>query len=162
MAQQGENAHHFKRVALPSGKTIEVLYFDEHELNEVHPSAEALSEHASTKPPLAAATAPGQAPAEPAHELHVCRECDADLIYPDDWEEAGHHAWRVTLVCPNCGDRRRGVFADDAVEALDEALDRGTDALARDYKSLMRANMADEVERFVAALDAEMIQPMDF
>ncbi len=131
MDRHSEQAHHFKRVALPSGKTIEVLHFDEE-------------------------------PAQPDHDLHMCQECDADLIFPDEWEEAGAHAWRVTLSCPNCGAQRRGVFADDAVEALDEALDRGTDAIARDYKSLMRANMADEVDRFIAALDADAIQPMDF
>ena len=35
---------------------------------------------------------------------------------------------------------------------FDEELDAGTDALAADYKRLMRANMADEIDRFAAAL----------
>ena len=39
---------------------------------------------------------------------------------------------------------------------------RGADALARDYKRLMRANMADEIERFVGALNAGAITPEDF
>jgi len=137
MARNGEQVHHFKRVALPSGKTIEVLHFDE-------PSGE--------QPQAKQLTS----------TLDVCAECDKDLVYPADWEEAGRQAWRVTLVCPNCGCERRDVFADDAVEALEEALDRGTDAIARDYRALLRSNMADEVESFVAALDADAIQPMDF
>ncbi len=34
--------------------------------------------------------------------------------------------------------------------------------LARDYKRLMRANMADEIDRFVGALTADAILPEDF
>ena len=45
---------------------------------------------------------------------------------------------------------------------FDEELDRGADALARDYKRLMRANMAEEIDRFVGALDADAILPEDF
>ena len=48
------------------------------------------------------------------------------------------------------------------VEEFDEELDRGGDALARDYKRLMRANMAEEIERFVGALEADAILPEDF
>jgi hypothetical protein len=34
--------------------------------------------------------------------------------------------------------------------------------LARAHISLMRSNMAEELERFVAALDADAILPEDF
>ena len=44
-----------------------------------------------------------------------------------------------------------GVYEQDDVERFDEELDRGTEALVRDLKRLMRANMEDEIERFVAA-----------
>jgi hypothetical protein len=49
-----------------------------------------------------------------------------------------------------------------AVEAFEEELDRGVDAVTREYKHLMRANMADEIERFVRALTADAILPEDF
>ena len=52
--------------------------------------------------------------------------------------------------------------SQENVELFDEELDRGADALARDYKRLMRANMADEIDRFVGALDAGAILPEDF
>jgi hypothetical protein len=48
------------------------------------------------------------------------------------------------------------------VDAFDEALDRGTEALASDYEQLVRANMGEEIERFVAALDADAVLPEDF
>jgi hypothetical protein len=68
----------------------------------------------------------------------------------------------VLLHCPNCDVYREGVFTQDTVECFDEELDRGADALARDYKRLMRANMAEEIERFAGALRADAILPEDF
>jgi hypothetical protein len=143
MDAQGDNGHFTKRVTLPSGKTIEVVYFaDEGFLPEpetpVHP------------------------PAQRQQDLHVCYECDSELVYPVQWEEAGSENWSVLLHCPNCDVFREGVFTQDNVELFDEELDRGADTLARDYKRLMRANMADEIDRFAGALHAGAILPEDF
>jgi hypothetical protein len=89
-------------------------------------------------------------------------ECSSDLVYPVQWEEAGPENWSVMLCCPNCDVHREGVFTQENVELFDEELDRGADVLARDYKRLMRANMADEIDRFVGALEAGAILPEDF
>jgi hypothetical protein len=141
MDANGENTHFTKRVTLPSGKTIEVVYFaDDAELQDLE----------------------SQPAAQPQQDLHVCVECSSELVYPVQWEEAGPENWSVLLHCPNCDVHREGVFTQDNVELFDEELDRGADALARDYKRLMRANMADEIERFVGALDAGAILPEDF
>ena len=143
MDAQGDNGHFTKRVTLPSGKTIEVVYFaDEGFLPEPE--------------------APVHPPAETRQDLHVCVECDSELVYPVQWEEAGPENWSVLLHCPNCDVSREGVFTQENVELFDEELDRGADALARDYKRLMRANMADEIDRFVGALNAGAILPEDF
>ena len=136
-----DQAQNVKRVTLPSGKTIEVVLFGEAE--------------------LATGTAP-QAPAEPDQDLHVCAECESELVYPVEWEESGPENWSVLLHCPNCDACREGVFNQDTVEAFDEELDRGADLLAGDYRRLMRANMAEEIERFVGALEADAILPEDF
>ena len=152
MESHDEQTHYVKRVVLPSGKTIEVVYFKESE--QPVPSAES--------PVEAAPQAPEHPAAEPHQELHVCVECCSDLVYPVQWEESGPENWSVLLHCPNCDVYREGVFTQDTVEVFDEELDRGADALARDYKRLMRANMADEIERFVGALKADAILPEDF
>ena len=75
-----------------------------------------------------------------------------ELVYPMTWDEAGPDNWTVLLHCPNCDVYREGVFTQDNVEELDEELDRGGDALARDYQRLLRANMGEESERFIGAL----------
>ena len=143
-----EQTHYVKRVVLPSGKTIEVVYFKD-------------------PAPGAAEQAPGAdrktwPAAEPDQDLHHCLDCSSELVYPIEWEEAGPENWSVLLHCPNCDVFREGVFGQDTVERFDEELDRGAEQLARDYRRLMRANMADEIDRFVAAIQAEAVLPEDF
>ena len=143
MSHQSDNSHYVRRVVLPSGRAIEVVYF-ENQLPE---------------PP---ATAPARAPEPATHDLHLCAECEAGLVYPVEWEEASDTHWEVSLRCPNCEWHSTGVFAQDVVDRFDEELDRGTEALVRDLKRLTRANMEDEVDRFVRALNADAILPEDF
>lgn len=133
-----------KRVVLPSGKTIDVVLFSD--------SAEAEMVPVEPSPPVV----------EEEQDLQVCPACDSDLVYPLDWEEAGEEAWYVTLRCPECETLRDGVFSQDTVDAFDEELDAGTEALTADLRRLARSNMAGEVDRFAAALEADAILPEDF
>jgi hypothetical protein len=142
MSQPSDNSHYVRRVVLPSGRAIEVVYFEN---------------PAPTEPPAAARAA------RPAVEdLHVCPDCTGELVYPVEWEEADETNWEVTLRCPNCEWGTVGVWSQDVVDRFDEELDRGTEALVRDLKRLTRANMEEEVERFTRALQADAILPEDF
>ena len=146
MSQRPDHTHHVRRVVLPSGKTIEVVYFDDQMLPPAeHP------EH------VARALEPS-----PQQDLHVCGGCDSTLVYPVEWEEAGATHWEVTLRCPNCEWIGAGVFEQECVERFDEELDRGTEALVRDLKRLMTANMEDEIHRFCRALEDDHVLPEDF
>ena len=121
MESNGEQTHFVKRVVLPSGKTIEVVYFKESDVPG--PPAET---------PAGEAPAFEEAPAaQPHQDLHVCVECDSGLVYPVQWEEAGTENWSVLLHCPNCDVYREGVFSQRTVEAFDEELDRGAGRGAR-------------------------------
>jgi len=146
-----DHRHHVRRVLLPSGKTIEVVFFEDSEPAPA-PAAET--------PPTPVTPAP--AVPTPTENLHLCRSCGADLVYPVDWEEAGARHWEVTLRCPNCEWSGTGIFDQAAVERFDEELDRGTEALVRDLKRLMHANMEADIERFVEALEQDHISPEDF
>ncbi|MEK6227725.1 MAG: hypothetical protein AABM31_00175 [Actinomycetota bacterium] len=139
-ASEGQSSQHTKRVVLPSGRTIEVVYFKDAAV-EAKPAA------------------PG---VQPDQALHSCNSCGSNLVYPLTWEEAGENAWAVSLRCPDCEARRDGIFNQNTVEAFDEELDLGTDALTSDYRRLCRANMADEIDLFVAAIEADAILPEDF
>jgi hypothetical protein len=138
MNRQPDSTPYVRRVVLPSGKVIEVVYFGD----------ETTAGHRPTT--------------QPAEDLHVCGLCECGLVYPVDWEEAGDTHWEVALRCPNCEWTGTGVFEQDVVERFDEELDKGTEALVRDLKNMMQANMEDEIERFVSALEADHIVPEDF
>jgi hypothetical protein len=144
MSERPDNTHDVKRVVLPSGKTIEIVYFAD-----------------AGEPAGPSALGPSSLPAPPA-DLHVCPRCESRLVYPLGWEEAGPECWSLELRCPNCEWYGEGTFQQPVVERLDEELDHGTQVLVRDLKQLMQANMEEEVERFIAALRADAILPYDF
>ncbi len=130
-----------RRVTLPTGQAVDVLFV-------------------AGRDDMAGLGVPPSAPPETG--LHVCPQCASSLVAPVAWEQAGPHEWAVTIQCPNCEWWDADVFDEDTVERFDEELDRGTEALVRDLLRLIRANMEDDVERFVAALRADAILPEDF
>ncbi len=138
MNARSNQPHAVHRVVLPSGKTIEVVYF-----------TDGAPQHTTPAP-------------QGTTQLHHCPECESDLVYPTAWEEAGEDLWSLTLRCPNCERRTEGSYDHATVERLDEELDRGTHAVLTDLKQLMHANMEAEITRFVSALDADHIWPIDF
>ncbi len=105
-----------------------------------------------------------QAPDTPAapDQLHICFHCAGELVYPLDWAEEGPRRWRIVLRCPECESRREGVFEQSTVERLDDELDRATGELLSDLRRMTHANMSDEIETFIRALDADLIEPSDF
>ena len=137
MDPHGDNTHFTKRVTLPSGKTIEVVYFQEN-------------------------GAPQPQPGTGPRELHVCPVCDSTLAYPVHWSEADQTCWEVTLRCPNCEWTETDVFDQETVERFDEELDRGTDQLVDDLKRLVYANMEEQIDRFCEALGNDHVLPEDF
>src|ERR1700756_5832927 len=94
-------------------------------------------------------------------QLHVCFHCAGELVYPLDWSEEGLRHWRIVLRCPECESRREGVFEQASVEMLDDELDRASSALLGDLRRMTHANMTEEAEFFIRALDADLIIPSD-
>ena len=102
------------------------------------------------------------APADEDRDLCICEQCASELVEPVDWSAAGPERWRIALSCPNCGYWTEGVFSQECVDHFDERLDDGTAVMVADLKRLEQANMVEDVELFVAALDAGAILPEDF
>lgn len=139
MARPSQHQHHIERVILPSGKSVEVVYFEDQ-----------------------TAGVTDAFEATPTEGLHVCERCNCGLVYPLEWDEASATHWEVSLRCPNCEWKTIGVYEQSVVERFDVALDRGTRSLTDDLKRLTVANMEDEIERFAATLEANLILPEDF
>jgi hypothetical protein len=94
--------------------------------------------------------------------LHVCPDCASDLVQPVTWSEASAVSWELVLSCPNCRWCEEGVYAQAEVEDLEERLDDGLADMLEDLQRLAQANMADEMDRFIAALHGDHILPEDF
>jgi hypothetical protein len=112
-------SHYVRRIVLPSGKTIEVVYFED------RPAA---------KPALPADVD------EHVDDLSVCGTCASRLVYPVDWHEAGTRHWEVTLRCPNCEWVGTGIFEQAVVDRYDLELDRQTRALMQDLEHLAQTD----------------------
>jgi hypothetical protein len=141
MSEHTNNGQYVRRVVLPSGRAIEVVYF------------ETLADEAA-----AAAIPAGGA----VRDLHLCPCCDRDLVYPVEWEEVSPTHWEVLLRCPNCEWTEVDIFDQPTVDRFDEQLDIGTEILLRDLKRLQQANMEEEIDAFVKAMNADAILPEDF
>ena len=146
MSAQPDNRHYVRRVVLPSGKTIEVVYFEDD----------------TTTAPTAATAATAPVTDATVGDLHICGGCSSELVYPTDWEAAGTRHWEISLRCPNCEWAGTGVFEQELVDRFDEELSRGSEAIVRDLKRLSRANMEEAIERFSAGLQQDCILPEDF
>lgn len=138
MAQQTPRTHIITRVTLPSGKEVELVSY------------------VGSSPVQAAAPAKRSAP------LACCPNCGHDRVQPTGWSEVGTSHWHVNLRCPDCEERREAIFGQDELDEFDVALDEGTRSVAADLDLLARANMADDIDRFVKALDGGHIVPEDF
>ena len=127
---------HIKRIILPSGKSVEIVYFHaEDTLLEAD---------------------------DAALNLESCPECTSELVYPVSWRETEGDCWEIELRCPNCEWEERGIYRHGDVERFDEVLNKGTDRLIDDLEHLTKANMQADIDRFVEALQTDAIMPMDF
>jgi hypothetical protein len=145
MSSSDNNKGRIRRLLLPGGRTIEVVWCIDHpELAETEPITQSSRFN--------------------RQDLHVCPKCKCDLVYPPPktYHGVSETHWSVLLYCPNCDWKKRGVYDQQTVERFDEALDRGTKALADDLERLRVANMKDEIDLFVRASEADQIWPMDF
>jgi hypothetical protein len=157
MSVPNNEGHQTKKIVLPSGKTIEVVYFESRSSSVPPVDHETAAEVVEEAAPAAA-----PAPAEDTRELHLCVNCESELVYPVQWEEAGPDSWHILLRCPDCEWTESGIFAQAMCDRFDDELEAGTDALTRDYKRMVTANMSEEIDRFAAALNADAILPIDF
>jgi hypothetical protein len=132
---QHPRAHSTRRIVLPSGRSIEVIRFDE----AIAPPGEGFGDG-----------------------LHLCPGCDSELVQPIEWGELSDRHVELTLHCPNCYWSRHGTYDEEQVAQLEDRLDEGVAAILGDLRRLTNANMADEIDRFAAALALDLLLPEDF
>lgn len=148
--------HQTKRVALPGGRVIEIVYFSD----SAEPVDDAgQGEAEATGHPV---PAPVTEPLDGESPLHLCPSCSSSLVYPVAWEERSSDRWCIERRCPNCEWRDVDEFHQTQVERFDDVLNDGTENLLATLRNYARANMEADVERLVDAIQRDRIEPMDF
>jgi hypothetical protein len=101
--------------------------------------------------------------------LRICPDCGCRLCFESAAEPLSFDLWLVVIQCPNCWGTWTRKVGDVALELFEHALDDDTRAIEAALDDMAWANkvieakeLAAEVARFSAALQADAIVPMDF
>lgn len=95
--------------------------------------------------------------------LHICPECSSKLVQPVRWEQTTKLGyWRLWRRCPNCNWRCESVHGEAEVDAYDETLEAGSEAVRKELKVHQLEVIADIVDPFAKALAADLITADDF
>jgi hypothetical protein len=136
---------HIKRIELPCGKVVELVY---------------LQAGWGQQPITAQVAAPEERIR--VRRIELCPQCGSDRVHPLDWREVEDMRWELDVRCPDCRWTGGDVYEQPEVERYDDVLLAGAGDLTEELDRITRENMADHLERFRAALDADAITPFDF
>jgi hypothetical protein len=101
--------------------------------------------------------------------LRICENCGCGLCFESATEPLTPDTWLLVVQCPNCWSAVRRTVNDVVLELFERALDGDTliieaavEQLGYENERSRAEELAAEVARFTAALEADAIQPMDF
>jgi RNase P subunit RPR2 len=95
-------------------------------------------------------------------ELHICPACTSPLVTLVHAAETGSGQWHVRLRCPECERVQEVVCTEPGLARLEQELCHGIAELRKELDRLARVQFEDDAERFIGALHADAILPMDF
>ena len=138
---------HIKRIVLPSGKTVEIVYYQASD-GERPPSADLRDIEAGAELHV--------------RRLELCGGCGGERVHPTEWNEVEEMRWQLALRCPDCEWRHTDTYDAHEVERFDDVLNDATDRLIEELDRVTRENMNEAVDRFRSALESDGIMPFDF
>lgn len=95
----------------------------------------------------------------------LCPVCGSRLVEPVTWAQAGAGVWRLGLRCPDCETERTVVLGAAEAHAYNVHLYDAADEAAAEAERLRAswaAAVSAEDQRFLEALRADRILPIDF
>jgi hypothetical protein len=93
---------------------------------------------------------------------HRCLDCGRPFMCPLEWDTVDEGHWLIHSRCGECGTWRSEVMTNAEAQRFDLTLARQSDEIARGLARIDREQMAAELDRFVAALDRDLIDAADF
>jgi hypothetical protein len=100
-------------------------------------------------------------PAEPA-AAHPCPACGSHLVDLVDGVEVARGTWDVTLRCPECEQLHAMSCSEEDLARLEHELGTAAAEIERELERFAGLRFQEDVARFVTALQAGAILPMDF
>jgi predicted RNA-binding Zn-ribbon protein involved in translation (DUF1610 family) len=100
-------------------------------------------------------------PAERA-TAHPCPACGSHLVDLIDGIEVASGMWDVTLRCPECEQQHAVSCSEEDLARLEHELCTAAAELERELERFARVRFEEDVARFVTAIEAGAILPMDF
>jgi hypothetical protein len=95
--------------------------------------------------------------------LHECRQCRRPFIVPTNvLRVVTRTSYEVELNCSNCGWVEVSTHDEDALEALDRALDRQTAEMEAALEIWRLTREIEQIDAFARALQSDQILPEDF
>ena len=146
--------YHTKRILLPSGKTVEIVYYQAAGGEPIITEAREIEFEIEIE--LESADDPM------VRRIELCNACGGERVHPVDWQEVEDLRWELALRCPDCEEHQTDTFDQNEVERYDDVLNDATDRLIEELDRVTRENMSEAVERFRRALEHDHIQPFDF
>jgi translation initiation factor 2 beta subunit (eIF-2beta)/eIF-5 len=104
----------------------------------------------------------GRTTEETIESMVVCPVCGSELVCPVGQRQVGTDSWELMLRCPECFAGRVARAGTALVSALGREYCRTCGEIERQLRELERRHMEEECGRFIAALEQDLIQPMDF
>ena len=142
--------YHTKRIVLPSGKTVEIVYYQAAGGEPIITEAREIELELEADPEAA------------LRRIELCGGCGGERVHPIDWQEVDEVRWELALRCPDCEWQQTDTFEQSEVERYDDVLNDATDRLIEELDRITRENMSEAIERFRVALENDDILPFDF
>ena len=138
---------HIKRIVPPSGKTVEIVYYQasgggDPVISDVHE----VEDDAGLR----------------VRRIELCAGCGSERVHPTEWNEIEEMRWQLELRCPDCEWRHTDTYDAHEVERFDDVLNDATDRLIEELDRITRENMNEAADRFRSALESDGIMPFDF
>lgn len=138
------NEYFIQRIILAQGQVFDLVCFDENE------SVDSVIEEIMTELQ------------KKKIELQTCPLCRTNLVYPVERYQMNDMEWRVLMLCPNCLCKRELLVDRETVRELLKTARVGRESIMKELDNMQKKNMAEELDKFITALQKDHILPIDF
>lgn len=104
----------------------------------------------------------GTSSLKPSSIYLTCPACGSRLVYPLERIHISPRRWQLLLACPECFILRVEIVSNRELDIIIEQVESGLEEISSALADAERQHMEEECEKFIAAIQAGNIEPLDF